>query len=65
MIVTKKMAGIKAGKTRKLMCPICKRGRLCDISRKHQSIMCGNLEVNDEIYIKCPICNSHIGIALE
>jgi hypothetical protein len=65
MIVVKKPDEGKTGRTRKLICPICKKGRLCQIRRRHQATMCSSLEINDEILIRCPICNSTIGITLE
>jgi hypothetical protein len=65
MIVTKQMDETKAGSTRKLRCPVCKQGRLCDVSRRRQFTMCDVSGMNDEILIKCPICNSNIGITLK
>ena len=50
------------GKVNTIRCPVCGKGRICDVKRKQ---IRGDHMINTEFIIKCPKCNTSIGITVE
>lgn len=54
--------------TKKMFCPVCNRGRILDVSLRHQG---GKIKVHKpeeadraDYFLKCGLCKSQIGISI-
>ncbi len=67
MVLLENRTGMNMRNTQKLKCPVCGHSRLCHTKKCHLQLAGKELSkmTVGELYIKCPRCQSNIGLTIK